>query len=103
MVIIQAYADWFVSNPDPIEYAGDAQEWAAVVVDVGSARLDTAAVEGPDICGECGQVIVWVDEFALWAVDGDAWSRSGVRCAGSFDLMHTPGPGPVVAVVEVAR
>lgn len=43
-----------------------------------------------DSCVECGQVIVWVHEFALWAVGGDAWSGSGVRCAGSLDVMHTP-------------
>ena len=100
MVIIQAYADTFESTPDLVEDERDAREWAAVVVEVGTARLDTPApvVEGLDICGECGQVIVWVHEFALWAVGGDAWTGSGVRCSGSLDLMHTPGS--VVAVVR---
>ena len=38
MQIIQADADTFTSNPDPVEYARGAREWAAVVVEVGPAR-----------------------------------------------------------------
>ena len=38
MVIIQADANSFVSNPDPVEYERVAWEWAAVVVEVGTAR-----------------------------------------------------------------
>lgn len=104
MDTIQAYADTFKSAPDPVEDERAAREWAAVVVEVGTARLDNPApapvVEGPDICMDCGQVIVWVHEFALWAVGGDAWSGSGVRCAGSLDVMHAPAPGPRVEVVR---
>ena len=89
MVIIQADANSFVSNPDPIEDERVAREWAAVVVEVGRTVMT-------DVCVECGQVIVWVHEFALWAVGGDAHSGSGVRCAGALDEMHAP-------VVEVVR
>ena len=45
MVIIQAYADTFVTDPDPVEYARTAREWADVVVEVGTAR---AAAEDAD-------------------------------------------------------
>ena len=38
MVIIQADANSFVSNPDTIEDERAAKEWAAVVVEVGTAR-----------------------------------------------------------------
>ena len=38
MVIIQAYADSFVTDPDPVEVERDEWEWAAVVVEVGTAR-----------------------------------------------------------------
>ena len=38
MVIIQVDADSFVSTPDTIEDERDAKEWAAVVVEVGTAR-----------------------------------------------------------------
>ena len=38
MVIIQADADTFVSTPDPVEDERAAREWAAVVVEVGTAR-----------------------------------------------------------------
>ena len=40
MQIIQAYADTFVSAPDPVEDERAAREWAAVVVEVGTARAD---------------------------------------------------------------
>ena len=86
-----------------------ANEWAELVREIGTARLDAqdaADGRGPrvvgggtvmtDICVECGQVIVWVHEFALWAVGGDAHSGSGVRCAGALEEMHAP-------VVEVVR
>ena len=51
MVIIQADADTFVSTPDTIEDERDAKEWAAVVVEVGTARAvaedaDQVRVEG---------------------------------------------------------
>ena len=38
MQIIQADADTFTSNPDPVEDERAAREWAAVVVEVGTAR-----------------------------------------------------------------
>ena len=96
MVIIQADAHSFVSNPDTIEDERVAQEWAEVVVEVGTARLDTLVDEGPDTCVDCGQVIVWVHDFALWAVGGDPWSRSAVRCEPALDLMHNAGSLPEV-------
>ena len=40
MVIIQAFADTFVSTPDLVEDERVAQEWAEVVVEVGTARAD---------------------------------------------------------------
>ena len=45
MQIIQAYADTFVSTPDLVEVERAAREWAAVVVEVGTAR---AAAEDAD-------------------------------------------------------
>ena len=93
MVIIQANADTFVSTPDLVEDERDAQEWAAVVVEVGTAQADA---EDPDTCMDCGQVIVWVHDFALWAVGGDPWSRSAVRCEPALDLMHNAGSLPEV-------
>ena len=36
---IQARADSFVTDPDPLAYAQAAQEWADLVHDVGTARL----------------------------------------------------------------
>ena len=36
---IQAHADSFDSNPDPLAYAQAATEWADLVHDVGTARL----------------------------------------------------------------
>ena len=99
MQIIQADADTFVSNPDPVEDERAAREWADVVVEVGTARA--VAEEMPDTCVHCGKVIEWVPEFALWAVGGDVWSQS--RCwadyanqRGSHWLKHAP-------VVEVVR
>ena len=94
MQIIQAYADAFVSTPDLVEDERDAREWAEVVVEVGTARLDSPVDEGPDTCVDCGQVIVWVHDFALWAVGGDPWSRSAVRCEPALDLMHNAGSLP---------
>ena len=92
MQIIQADADSFVSTPDPVEDERVAQEWAEVVVEVGTARAD--AEEMPDTCVDCGQAIVWVHDFALWAVGGDPWSRSAVRCEPALDLMHNAGTLP---------
>ena len=40
---IQAHADSFVTDPDPLAYAQAATEWADLVRDVGTARL--AAVD----------------------------------------------------------
>ena len=40
MVIIQAYADTFVSTPDLVEDERAAREWADLVVEVGTARAD---------------------------------------------------------------
>ena len=94
MVIIQADANSFVSTPDLVEDERVAQEWAEVVVEVGTARLDTRVDEVPDTCVECGQVIEWVHDFALWAVGGDPWSRSAVRCEPALDLMHNAGTLP---------
>ena len=92
MVIIQADANSFVSNPDPVEDERDAKEWAAVVVEVGTARA--VAEEMPDTCVHCGKVIEWVPEFALWAVGGDPWSRAAVRWEPALDLMHNAGTLP---------
>ena len=36
---IQAHADSFTSNPDPLEYAQAAREWADLVREIGIARL----------------------------------------------------------------
>ena len=36
---LQAHADSFVTDPDPLEYAQAAREWADLVHDVGTARL----------------------------------------------------------------
>ena len=99
MVIIQADANSFVSNPDPVEYERVACEWAAVVVEVGTARA--VAEEMPDTCVHCGKVIEWVPEFALWAVGGDVWSlwqcwADYANQRGSHGLKHAP-------VVEVVR
>ena len=92
MQIIQADADSFVSTPDLVEDERAAREWADLVVEVGTSRAD--AEEMPDTCVECGQVIVWVHDFALWAVGGDPWSRSAVRCEPALDLMHNAGTLP---------
>ena len=40
MELVQAHADRFESNPDPRAYAQAAQEWAQLVQEVGTARLD---------------------------------------------------------------
>ena len=40
MELVQAHADRFDSNPDPRAYAQAAQEWAELVREVGTARLD---------------------------------------------------------------
>ena len=40
MELVQAHADRFESNPDPRAYAQAAQEWAQLVQEIGTARLD---------------------------------------------------------------
>ena len=40
MELVQAHAEGFVSNPDPRAYAQAAQEWAQLVQEIGTARLD---------------------------------------------------------------
>ena len=40
MELVQAHADRFVTDPDPRAYAQAAQEWADLVREVGTARLD---------------------------------------------------------------
>jgi hypothetical protein len=41
--LVQAHADRFESNPDPRAYAQAAQEWAQLVQEVGTARLEAQA------------------------------------------------------------
>ena len=43
MELVQAHADRFESNPDPRAYAQAAQEWAQLVQEVGTARLEAQA------------------------------------------------------------
>ena len=43
MELVQARADSFTSNPDPRAYAQAAQEWADLVREVGTARLEAQA------------------------------------------------------------
>ena len=43
MELVQARADSFTSNPDPLAYAQAAQEWADLVREVGTARLEAQA------------------------------------------------------------
>ena len=40
MELVQAHAEGFTSNPDPRAYAQAAQEWAQLVQEIGTARLD---------------------------------------------------------------
>ena len=40
MEIVQARADRFSTDPDPRAYAQAAQEWAELVREIGTARLD---------------------------------------------------------------
>ncbi len=40
MEIVQAHADRFESNPDPRADAAAANEWAELVREIGTARLD---------------------------------------------------------------
>jgi ABC-type Fe3+-hydroxamate transport system substrate-binding protein len=40
MEIVQAHAERFESNPDPRAYAAAANEWAELVREIGTARLD---------------------------------------------------------------
>ena len=43
MELVQAHAEGFTSNPDPRAYAQAAQEWAELVREVGTARLEAQA------------------------------------------------------------
>ena len=43
MELVQAHAEGFTSNPDPRAYAQAAQEWAELVREIGTARLDAQA------------------------------------------------------------
>ena len=43
MEIVQAHADRFATEPDPRAYAQAAQEWAELVREVGTARLEAQA------------------------------------------------------------
>jgi len=43
MELVQAHAEGFTSNPDPRAYAQAAQEWADLVREVGTARLEAQA------------------------------------------------------------
>ena len=43
MELVQAHADRFVTDPDPRAYAQAAQEWAELVREVGTARLEAQA------------------------------------------------------------
>ncbi len=52
MEIVQAHADRFESNPDPRAYAAAAQEWAELVREVGTARLDAQAAADTSVA-EC--------------------------------------------------
>ena len=43
MELVQAHADRFVTDPDPRAYAQAAHEWAELVREVGTARLEAQA------------------------------------------------------------
>ena len=43
MELVQAHAERFVTDPDPRAYAQAAQEWAELVREVGTARLEAQA------------------------------------------------------------
>ena len=43
MEIVQAHADRFSTDPDPRAYAQAAHEWAELVREVGTARLEAQA------------------------------------------------------------
>ena len=85
---IQAHADSFVTDPDPLAYAQAATEWADLVHDVGTARL--AALDPSEegrpwdvlICEACQVVAQGQASPAFHEISTGADDFSWLACEG---------------------
>ena len=108
MEIIQAHADRFTSNPDPVEYERDAREWADVVVEVGTARLNAhgqvavADIKGTKDVRRIALALAWADghavEDTVTVMEPWQWDSYLLDAQKIVDMLTVRGDAPPTLV-----